>query len=70
MLYVGVGFNIAQNISLLWGEGQHLERPNVERSIFWNCEILNMKKTKDELFDFFIFEFILLHRTGSFVIVR
>ena len=37
------------------GEGQHLEQPNVERPIFRNFEISNIKRTKDELFDFFIF---------------
>ena len=38
--------------------GQHLEQQNVEQPIFCNFEILNIKRTKDELFDFFIFEFI------------
>ena len=40
-----------------WG-GQNLERRNVERPIFWNFTIANIKITKDELFDNFIFEFI------------
>ena len=40
------------------GGGQNLERPNVERQIFRNFEITNIKITKDELFDSFIFEFI------------
>ena len=40
------------------GRGQNLERPNVEQSIFRNFQISNIKKTKDELYDFFIFEFI------------
>ena len=40
------------------GEGQHLEKPNVDQLIFQNFEISNIKRTKDELFDFFIFEFI------------
>ena len=40
---------------LNWGGAQHLEQPNVEQPIFRNFEILNIKKTKDELFDFFIF---------------
>ena len=40
------------------GGGQNLERRNVERQIFRNFEITNIKITKDELFDSFIFEFI------------
>ena len=32
---------------------QHLKRLNIERPIFWNFEIPNIKITKDELFDFF-----------------
>ena len=43
---------------ILTGGGQNLERPNVERSIFRNFEISNIKMTKDELFDSFIVEFI------------
>ena len=34
------------------GGGQDLERPNVERPIFPSFEILNLKITKVELFDF------------------
>ena len=40
------------------GRGQHLERPIVERSIFRDFEISNIKITKVELFDLSIFEFI------------
>ena len=40
------------------GRGQNLERRNVERSIFRNLKIANIKITKDELFDSFINEFI------------
>ena len=36
------------------------ERRNVERLIFRNFKITNIKITKDELFDSFIFEFIFL----------
>ena len=36
--------------------GQHLERRNVERPIFRNFTITNIKIKKDELFDSFIFE--------------
>ena len=43
------------------GEGQNLERQNVERSIFRNFEIANIKTTKDELFDSFNFEFNFLY---------
>ena len=37
-----------------WVEGQPIEQPNVERPIFWNFEIPNIKRTKDESFDFLI----------------
>ena len=40
------------------GGGHHLERPNVERPIFRDFEISNIKITKVNLFDFSIFEFI------------
>ena len=40
------------------GAGQNLERRNVERPIFRNFKITNIKITKDELFDISIFEFI------------
>ena len=39
------------------GGGKILERRNVERPIFRNFKIANVKITKDELFDSFIFEF-------------
>ena len=39
------------------GGGQILERRNVERPIFWNFKIANIKITNDELFDSFILEF-------------
>ena len=42
----------------LLGGVQHLERPNVERPIFRNFEISNIKITKVELFDCSILEFI------------
>ena len=45
------------NINMKRG-GQHLERPNVERPIFRDFEISNIKITKVELFDFSIFESI------------
>ena len=38
------------------GGGQNLERYNVERLVFQNVEIANIKIKKDELFDNFIFE--------------
>ena len=38
--------------------GQHLKQHNVERPILQNFEISNINRTKDKLFDFFIFEFI------------
>ena len=37
--------------------GQNLERRNVERPIFRNLKIANIKITKDKLCDNFIFEF-------------
>ena len=42
----------------LLGGGQNLERQNAKRPIFRNCKITNIKITKDELFDSFIFKFI------------
>ena len=42
------------------GEGQNFERRNVERPIFRNIKIANIKITRDELFDSFIFELIFL----------
>ena len=39
------------------GGGQNLERRNVERPIFRNFKITNIKILKDELIDSFIFEF-------------
>ena len=41
------------------GGGQNLERRNVERSIFQNFKIANIKMTKDELFDSLIPEIII-----------
>ena len=38
------------------GGGQNLERRNVERPVFRNFEITNIKMKKDELFVHFIFE--------------
>ena len=38
------------------GRGQNLEQLNVEQPIFRISEISNMKGTKDELFDFIIFD--------------
>ena len=42
----------------LTGGGQNLERQNVERPMFCNFKITNIKITKDDLFNNFIFEFI------------
>ena len=41
----------------LSGGGQNIERRNIERPIFRNFKIANIKITKDELFDNFIFKF-------------
>ena len=46
-----------ENLQIKRGEGQNLERRNVERPIFRNFEIANIKIMKDELSDNFIFEF-------------
>ena len=40
------------------GGVQNLQWSNVERSIFRNSKITNIKIAKDELFDYFIYEFI------------
>ena len=42
------------------GRGQNLEQQNVERPIFQNLKIADIKITKDELIDSFIFEFFFL----------
>ena len=49
--------NLHRKLKEKKGGGQILERRNVERSIFQNFKIANIKITKDELFDNFIFEF-------------
>ena len=43
------------------GRGQNFEWRNLERLIFRNFKIANIKKTKDALFDSFIFELIFFH---------
>ena len=40
------------------GGDQHSEQRIIERPIFRNFEISNIKRTEDELFDLFNFEFI------------
>ena len=40
------------------GGVQNLEWSNVERPIFQNFKITNIKIAKDELFDYFIYEYI------------
>ena len=47
-----------KNIFIFQGGGQIFERRDVERLIFRNFKIMNIKITKDELYDSFIFEFI------------
>ena len=58
-------YNVFENLRIVlicagpdWGGGQNFERRNLERPIFRNCRIVNIKITKDELFDRFIMEFI------------
>ena len=43
---------------IIMGGIQNLEWSNVERPIFRNFKITNIKIEKDELFDYFIYEFI------------
>ena len=45
-------------IYILLGGGQNLERRNLERPIFRNFKIANIKITKNELFANFIFYLI------------
>ena len=42
---------ICTQILVFLGDGQHLQRSNVERPIFRNFEISNIEITKVELFD-------------------
>ena len=42
-----------------WERGQTFEQPNLERAIFGEWEIPNIRRTKDEL-DFINFEFFFL----------
>ena len=42
------------------GGGRNLERRNLERPIFQDFKIANIKIKKDKLFDIFILEFIFL----------
>ena len=44
------------------GGGQNLERRNVEQSIFRHFEIANIKITKHELIDSFIFDFFFIFK--------
>ena len=46
--------------------GQNFEQRNLERTIFRNFKIANIKITKDELFDSFIMEFIFLFLKNYF----
>ena len=41
-----------------WGGGRNFERPNVERPIFRNLKIADVKSYEVQLFDFFIYEII------------
>ena len=45
-------------IKINLGGGQPFEQRNVERTIFWNFEIPNIKRTKDELLHSFNYGFI------------
>ena len=51
---------------IIIGAVQNLEWSNVERLIFRNFKITNIKIAKDELFDNFIFEFNFSFFTKSF----
>ena len=50
------GYNKFFRVILKLGRGQNLEQLNVERPIFPTSKISNIKRTKDELFDFIIFD--------------
>ena len=69
------------SFEIIWtpnmGGGQPFEQPHVERPIFWNFEIPNIKRTKDELFDFSNFEFLFIFilfikiiRTQKYMIIH
>ena len=47
-----------QHLPKYLGEGKNLERQNIDRPIFRNFKIANIKITKDELFDSSILQFI------------
>ena len=61
--YYAIDIDILQILSLVtnMGGAQNLERRNVERPVFRNFEIANIKIKKDDLFDNFIFEIFFLH---------
>ena len=61
--YIYTKKKILVNPEKMKGGGQHFEQSNVEQPIFRNFEIPNIKRTKDELFDFFIFIFVQIIRT-------
>ena len=61
LLYFLVDFLIYFRYNRGGGGGQNLGRWNVERSIFRNFKIANIKIMKDELFDSFIIEFFVFN---------
>ena len=44
------------------GGGENAERRNIERPLFRNFKIANIRIMKDELFDSFVFDFFLFFR--------
>ena len=53
-------FRNAQKIAKNSGGGQNFKQANVERPIFGNKKIANVKRYEIQLFDFFIYEIIFL----------
>ena len=56
-------------LSQLMGGGQNLERRNVERPVFRDFEIANIKMKKNELFDNFIFELFTIFEHLKYLII-
>ena len=58
-----------QKFQIIWGGGRNLERRNVERTLFWNFEIANIKIKKDELFDSFNFFICNIYIQYKYIII-
>ena len=51
-------FLVSKNAAIIFWMGHYLQWPNVERLIFQNCKISNIKLTKEELIDFSFFLYL------------